>query len=140
MADDVICESEHPIHLGEHGRLGRGLDEHVVALAAMVHLVGKAPLTPAVDLVDGAAAVGDDLRGSINDGPDGVLLQAGIENDHDFVLPHQRLTTSLWTRPCRHGAPDGPEQGLRLKDMASYSTSAICTLAGLRRCGGGESA
>src|SRR5207248_2924143 len=75
----------------------------VVALAPMVDLVGEAPLPPAVDFVEGPPAVGDDLPGSIGDDSDGVLFKAGIENDHDFVLPHQRLVTSLWTRPYWSG-------------------------------------
>jgi len=59
-AHHLVGEVQGPVELGHHGRLGVGLEQHVVALPPVVELVGEPPLPPPLD-PPGRAAAGDDL-------------------------------------------------------------------------------
>src|SRR5882672_9208125 len=59
VADDLVREMQRPVELGHHRGLGVRLDEHVVAVPAMVELVGETPLAPPVDPMRVAPAFAD---------------------------------------------------------------------------------
>src|SRR4051812_48739687 len=87
VADHFVSEVEHPVEL-VHGRgLGGDLHEDVVALPPVVELIGETPLPPSVDPSGVAPSGADRLGGTVEHCPDGVLLQAGVEDDHDFIRP-----------------------------------------------------
>src|SRR5438270_12724067 len=88
VADDLVREMQRPVELGHHRWLCLGLDEHVVAVPAMVELVGEPTLAPPVDAVRVAPTAADQVGGTVDRRPDGILLQAGVEDDHDLIGPH----------------------------------------------------
>src|SRR5438132_7010626 len=49
VADDLVREMQRPVELGHHRRFGLRLHEHVVAVPAVVELVGEPTLAPPVD-------------------------------------------------------------------------------------------
>src|SRR5206468_94629 len=124
VADHVICEAEHPVEVGDDGWLGAGLDEDVVALPPMAQLVGEAPFPPPVDPHDLAAPGTDQLGRPVDDRPDAVLLQAGVDDDHDFVWPHGPSPPS---GPAVSRTAGPPSAGGRVcsRTGSSYPTSAI---------------
>ena len=75
--------------IGHDLRLSGGVEEHVVPLPPVLELVGEPPAAPMVDTARGAAAAANELNGPVERRPDGVFLQAGVENDHDFVRPQR---------------------------------------------------
>ena len=99
MPDDLVCEAERTVEFGQSSGLGVGLDHHVVALGAVTHRVGQTTLAPNVRGYRLGTCSGELLGEAVDQCPDGVLLQAGVEDDHDFIGPHRRLTyLSLWAR------------------------------------------
>ena len=105
MAQDLVGQHEHALHVGDGRGLGVELDQDVVALALVLDLVGEGPPAPALD-PSGVAALGLQRgEGPVEDPVDRSLIGSGIEYDHGLVGPHQRLT-SLWigcTAPEPHG-------------------------------------
>ena len=62
MAEHFVSQGEHPVQLVHRRGLGLGLEDHVVALPAVLELVGEPPLAPEVD-VAGLGALGLDQLG-----------------------------------------------------------------------------
>src|SRR5690606_8638547 len=115
VADDVVREPELVLETREV-RATDELDDEVVALGLLVDLVGEAALAPAVRLADLAALGRDLLLHPPDDGLDVVLLEIAVGDDHEFVRSHQRVLTSLWTRPAGRGP--GPSGAGRRLDRA----------------------
>src|SRR5581483_1368478 len=101
VAEDFVGKGEHPVQLLFDLHPRRELHEDVVALPAVAELVGEATLAPAVDATGGSTPAADELRVAVDRRPDRLLLQAGIEDEHDLVRPHGPCTS------C------GPQVGLR---------------------------
>ena len=79
--------------------LGLRLEDDVVALPAVLELIGETPLAPEVDRA-GLCALGLDQLGVAGDGrPDRLLIQFRVEDDHDLVRPHGPTSFGPWTRP-----------------------------------------
>jgi hypothetical protein len=93
------------------------LEDHVVALRTVVHLVGESPLPPVVDVAGLGPVRLDELEEPVDRGPDRLLFQVRVEDDHDLVRP-QRLVPPVDRGPCpgpgglpaAPGEPDGREQ------------------------------
>src|SRR5204863_4997589 len=87
------------------------------SLRAMVDLVGEAPFPPVVDVPGLGALRLDELEEPVDRGPDRLLFQVRVEDDHDLVRP-QRLVPPVDRDPCSGpdglpaapGVPDGKEQ------------------------------
>ena len=85
----------------------------------MVDLVGEAPLPPVVDVPGLGALRLDELEEPVDRGPDRLLFQVRVEDDHDLVRP-QRLVPPVDRDPCSGpdglpaapGEPDGKEQAV----------------------------
>src|SRR5205814_36008 len=105
VADDLVREMQCPVELGHHRRLGLRLHEHVVAVPAVVELVGEPALSPPVDPIRVAPAVADQVGRAVDGRPDRVLLQAGVEDDHDLIGPH-----ALAGPPSGPGGEPGPRR------------------------------
>jgi hypothetical protein len=83
-----VLESEYPLDLGNRRRLGGGLEEDVVALAAVLDLVGEGPAAPVVDTAGLATATLHEVEQSVDSLADVAFFEVDIENDHDFVRAH----------------------------------------------------
>src|SRR5215469_6944497 len=98
---------------------GVHVDDGVDALGPLVDLVGEAPAAPHINLVHAPAARGDHGQELLQGRLDGVFLETRVEDDHHFVMAHNR-NCPLWTdghglsvtggtastrasRPCRPG-------------------------------------
>ena len=108
MAQNFVGQNEHPLHVGDGRRLGVQLDEDVVALTLVLEFVGEGPATPALDPARVAPFGLQRGEGPVEDPVDRSLIGSGIENDHGFVGPHERLT-SLWIG-CLTPEPHGVGQ------------------------------
>ena len=63
------------------------VDDRVDALDLLLDLVGEPATAPDLGL-DGATGLGDDGQEPVERGSDGALLELGVEDDHQFVIPH----------------------------------------------------
>src|SRR5207237_8813447 len=116
VTDHLVCKAERPVELAHDRRFGLGLNDHVVALPAMIELVGETTLAPSVDPAGVAPPGADQLGGTVDRGPDRVLLQAGVEDDHDFIGPHGRA----------HLPPDpGRHPGLRPRSRSRVESDGL---------------
>src|SRR5579884_1337767 len=88
VADHLICEAQHPVDRSHHRGVGGRLDEDVVPLVVMLDLVGESAPPPVIDASQGGPLGLDQLGGPINRRPDDVLVQADVQNHHDFIRPH----------------------------------------------------
>src|SRR5215469_9294003 len=75
---------------------GVHVDDGVDALGPLVDLVGKAPTAPDINLVHAPAARGDHGQELLQRRLDGVFLETRVEDDHHFVMTHER-NCPLWT-------------------------------------------
>src|SRR5262249_955699 len=66
---------------------------------------GQAALAPDVDLLDGAAVFLDHVEERVQGRGDGALLEARVEDHHDFVMAHECAIP-----PMGSSAVDGPRQ------------------------------
>src|SRR6266540_1561090 len=117
VTEYLVSQGEHPVQLLHRLRLGPRLKDHVVALRAVVDLVGEAPLPPVVDGPGLGALRLDELEEPVDRGPDRLLFQVRVEDDHDLVRPQglvppvdrdlRRRSDGL---PAAPGEPDGKEQ------------------------------
>src|SRR5262249_10019837 len=88
VPENFVSKGEAPVQLVHRRGLGLRLEDHVVALPAVLELVREAPLAPEVGL-PGLGATGlDQLDGAGDRGPDRLLFQIRVEDDHDLVRPH----------------------------------------------------
>ena len=69
----------------ERRRLDR--DDRVDALDLLLDLVGETATAPDLGL-DGATGLGDDGQEPVERRSDRPLLELGVEDDHQFVIPH----------------------------------------------------
>jgi hypothetical protein len=95
-AQDRLVEVELAVQLLHDGRLGVQVDDGVDALDLLVDLEREPATAPDVDLLDGPAAVADDVEERLEGGSDGPLLQVGVEDDHELVVT-QVTHLLLWT-------------------------------------------
>lgn len=87
MAKHLVRKREHPVDFRDGGRVGDDLDEDVDALGLVLELVREGATSPAVDPADGPARLANRLRDTVGRRLDFVLVEAGIEDDGDFVGP-----------------------------------------------------
>src|SRR5579871_5088621 len=87
---DGLVEVELTVQLLHGGGLGGQVDDGVDALGLLLDLVGETALAPDVDLLDLAAATGHDLQKLVERRLYGALLEVGVEDDHYFVMAHER--------------------------------------------------
>src|SRR5690242_8868458 len=91
-----LVEAELTVELlGRRGLRGH-VDDGVDALGLLLDLVGQPTAAPDVDVVHGAAVLGDDGEELVERRSDGPLVELGVEDDHEFVLTHA-LTHLLWS-------------------------------------------
>ena len=76
-AEDGLVEVELAVQLLHHVRLGGQVDDGVDALGVLVDLVAETTTSPDVDLLDGPAALTDDVEERLERGSDGALLEVG---------------------------------------------------------------
>ena len=92
MPEYLVGEGELAVEVGQRRRLGVGFQDHVVPLATVPDRVRQTALAPGV-CFDRLRSRSSQLLGeAVDEGPDGILFQAGVEDDHDFIGPHKRLT------------------------------------------------
>ena len=75
----------------------------------VVDLVGEAPAAPAVFVLHGGATLVEQIGDALDRGVDHLVVELGVDDDHEFVRSHGEHLTSLRTR--RAGAPRRAEQG-----------------------------
>ena len=68
-------------------------DDGVDALGLGVDLLGQATPAPDVNGIHVAAIGADDVEERLQAGGDGLLLEIGIEDDHDLVITHGQPTS-----------------------------------------------
>ena len=59
-----------------------------MAFGQVVDLVGQLALTPIINLLDIAAAIGHDPTETFNQSSPGIVCNIGIDNVHRFILIH----------------------------------------------------
>src|SRR5215831_12714695 len=91
-----LVQAELAIELCDGVRHGVHVDDGVDALGPLVDLVGEAPAAPHVNLVHAPAARGDHGQELLQGRLDGVFLETRVEDDHHFVMAHER-NCPLWT-------------------------------------------
>ena len=92
-----------PVELLHRGDRGRHVEEDVVALLPLGQLVGEAALPPLVDAVDRGVTGGQQLGAAVDHGLHLRLLEARLEDDHDFVGPHGPMHLPLDRGAGRRG-------------------------------------
>jgi hypothetical protein len=85
-----LVEVQLPVEFLHRGRVGLQVDDGVDALGMFVDLVGHPAPAPHVDLLDGAAVLLHDRQEGVERRCDRPLFQGGVEDDHDFVMAHER--------------------------------------------------
>jgi hypothetical protein len=112
VADHFISQEEDSVELGYRRRIGTHLQQDVIALLAMAHLIGEPAPPPPLGATGVAPLAPNGLGGALEDGPDDLILQAGVQDDDDLIRPHSAylpVDPSLAT-----GAPQ-PGQGSIVK-------------------------
>src|ERR1700734_216454 len=94
----ALVEVELAVELLDGRRLGVQFDDGVDAFRLLVDRVGEATLPPDVELPDLAAVIGNDLEEPLERRLNRALLEVRVEDDHDFVVTHERPTSSGLTR------------------------------------------
>jgi hypothetical protein len=89
-----LVQVELTIQLGHHGRFGLHIDDGIDALGVLGDLVSQPALAPDVDLLDGAAALADDIEERLQRRCNSALVKSGVEDDHEFVWNHKEPITS----------------------------------------------
>src|SRR5262249_53146218 len=91
-----LVQAELAIEFRDGVRHGVHVDDGVDALGPLVDLIGEAPAAPHVNLVHAPASRGDHAQELLQGRLDGVFLETRVEDDHHFVMAHER-NCPLWT-------------------------------------------
>src|ERR1022692_959050 len=92
---DCLVQAELAVEFPDGVRLREHVYDGVNAIRLLVDLVGEAPTSPDVHLVDASAPGLDDREELVQRRVNCLLLEAGIENDHHLVTAHDRNTPPL---------------------------------------------
>src|SRR5690348_11811702 len=111
-AQHRLVQVQLAVELLDRGRGGLQVEDGVQALGVLLDLVGHAAPAPDVDLLDRPAGVLDDGEEGVEGRGDGALVEAGIQDHHDLVVPQAggRRGTHVQSPPVDWSATGSPWQ------------------------------
>src|ERR1700722_354116 len=85
---DFIRKGQNPVELVDGCRLTGEFHQDVVALFALVDLVGQGTLAPTVDGSGGSPVSSNGFESTVKGGLDRLGVDGSVEPDHGFIGPH----------------------------------------------------
>src|SRR5579863_7859012 len=88
VAQDFVREGQDPVELVDRRRVTAELHQDVVALFALVDLVGQGTLAPTVDGSGCSPVSSNGFESPVKGDLDRLGVDGSVEHDHGFIGPH----------------------------------------------------